>query len=82
MLEFALEIVIANELSRVALDISQRWKENFVLMMKNPKLPNSFTPNSEQVEADIFNRSNQMAERFVEKLAKREALIRAELGQA
>lgn len=81
MLEFALEIVIANELSKNTLDISQRWKSDFVRMMKNPRLPDSLTPGSEQLEAYIVERACQMAQRFVHRLAERETLIRAELGQ-
>ena len=80
MLEFAFEIIISNNLSKASPEFSQIWKTEFVRMMKNPKLPDSFTHDSEQLEADITERAVQMAERFVQKVAAREALMRSSPG--
>jgi hypothetical protein len=74
MLEFAMEIHTANTLSWQTPESSDKWKQDFVRLARSPILPASLT--NEQKEAEILQRSIQMAENFVQKVAEREALIR------
>ena len=79
MIEFAQEIIIANELARCPVDASQKWKDDFRRLMRQPSFPDTNSPvttEREQKEARIFDLSTKMADRFVEKVQIRESLIR------
>jgi hypothetical protein len=84
MLEFALEVVMANHLSKCNQELSNKFKDDFVRKMhppdlSSPALSGPFSPEREQKEAEIIQRTIEMAERFMQKVAKHEAEIRAQV---
>jgi hypothetical protein len=80
MLEFVLEATVADRLSLLPLDNSKKWKEDFVRLSRIATLPDNLTPASNEMLVEIFQCSCRMAEHFVEKVARRETLIRKARG--
>ena len=77
MLEFALEVMFANKLASDPMQSSQKFKDDFVRLMRAGKLPDKFNTYRDEVkEAEISQRAIQMAEHFIQKVTVRETLIR------
>ena len=77
MLEFAVEVLMANALAENNEQYSAAFKEDFISRFSTPtfgSLPDC--PEAEQVEAWIAERTSQMASKLIEKVASREKEIR------
>lgn len=86
MLEFALEVVMANHLVQFTPEASENFKVEFLSRMQSFDLSSSdssgsFSHAHEQKEAEIARRSLELAERFFQKVADREAEIRGQKSQ-
>lgn len=82
MLEFILEIVLANDLSDIPENISAQVKRDIVLRAREPRQNEYDNIPKDDVACRILNRSAQMTSRFLEKVAEREAEVRAGKAQA
>jgi hypothetical protein len=77
MLEFAVEVMIANELSRQPQAASVQFKNDFISRFSSPIFSSGpILSDDEQAEAWIAERTQQMASRLMEKVASRESEIR------
>ncbi len=81
MLEFVLEVVMANQLVGVSQAASDEAKTDLVETMKRAYGPLTGDLDTAKRVAVISQRSVEMAERFVQKLAQREAEIRAQTSR-
>ncbi|MCC5022877.1 MAG: hypothetical protein J6386_08820 [Candidatus Synoicihabitans palmerolidicus] len=78
MIEFAIEIMMANQILFSSEADSEAFKRDFIDRFSTPRLgPASDSSEDEQ----LAERSRQMAERLIEKVADREAGIRAQRDQ-
>ncbi len=75
VLEFAVEIIIANQLARIPLEHSEQFKKDFVSRPANLG-PAPTTSQEEQNEAWLAERIQQISARLIEKIANREKGIR------
>jgi hypothetical protein len=79
-LGFALEIALAQALSRESPEFSKQLKEYFLQKSRGANLPDSLTPSSNENVVEIFHHSCRLTEEFIQRVAIREAEMRAQRG--
>ena len=75
-LEFAVEVLMANELARMSIEASAQFKEDFVRVSKKGYGPLTGDETLARQMQAIARRSEEIAKRLIEKVARREIDIR------
>jgi hypothetical protein len=82
MLEFATEVMMANLLSASRPEVSQKVKDDFIAKLRSGYFSSELLSHEqEQREAEIRALAVQLAERFVQRVAEREASVRDSRGK-
>ena len=76
VVQHALEVVIAEHLASLSPPASRRWKDDLFCQIHDPNLPDLVSPDQEQAEAAILDRSVFLAGQFVKNVATKEAEVR------
>ena len=77
MLEFATEVMMANLLSAAKPEVSNKVRDDFIARLRSGYFSGEFSSHEqEQKEAEIRAFAVQLAEKFVQRVAEREAAVR------